>query len=68
MLLQICRRFPVGPIAELPALKRVTVAHQIHHGGEEASRLSACFVGIASEFYSSSPAHSLAPGMTGFAG
>jgi hypothetical protein len=27
------RRFPVGPIAELPALKRIAVAHQIHHGG-----------------------------------
>lgn len=25
------RRFPVGPIAELPYLKRVAVAHQIHH-------------------------------------
>ncbi|KAF5833419.1 beta carotene hydroxylase [Dunaliella salina] len=28
------RRFPVGPIAELPALKRIAVAHQIHHGGK----------------------------------
>jgi len=25
------RRFPVGPIAELPYLKRVAVAHQVHH-------------------------------------
>nr|AEN25578.1 beta carotene hydroxylase [Dunaliella salina] len=28
------RRFPVGPIAELPALKRIAVAHQIHHAGK----------------------------------
>ncbi len=25
------RRFPVGPIAEVPYLKRVAVAHQLHH-------------------------------------
>lgn len=25
------RRFPVGPIAELPYLKRLAVAHQLHH-------------------------------------
>lgn len=25
------RRFPVGPIAELPYMKRVTVAHKLHH-------------------------------------
>ncbi len=25
------RRFPVGPIAELPYMKRIAVAHQIHH-------------------------------------
>ena len=25
------RRFPVGPIAELPALKRIAVAHKLHH-------------------------------------
>lgn len=25
------RRFPVGPIAELPALRRIALAHQLHH-------------------------------------
>lgn len=25
------KRFPVGPIAELPYLKRVAIAHQLHH-------------------------------------
>jgi beta-carotene 3-hydroxylase len=25
------RRFPVGPIAEVPYLKRVAIAHQLHH-------------------------------------
>ena len=25
------RRFPVGPIADLPAMKRIVVAHQLHH-------------------------------------
>ena len=25
------RRFPVGPIAEVPALKRIAVAHKLHH-------------------------------------
>ncbi|KAL4447817.1 hypothetical protein ABPG75_005036 [Micractinium tetrahymenae] len=25
------RRFPVGPIAELPAMKRIVLAHQLHH-------------------------------------
>lgn len=25
------RRFPVGPIAQLPAMKRIVVAHQLHH-------------------------------------
>lgn len=25
------RRFPVGPIAEVPYLKRVALAHQLHH-------------------------------------
>jgi hypothetical protein len=29
--LLLCRRFPVGPIAELPYMKRVTVAHKLHH-------------------------------------
>lgn len=26
------RRFPVGPIAEVPVLKRVAMAHRMHHG------------------------------------
>lgn len=25
------KRFPVGPIAELPAMKRIVVAHKLHH-------------------------------------
>ncbi|PSC69401.1 beta-carotene hydroxylase [Micractinium conductrix] len=25
------KRFPVGPIAELPAMKRIVLAHQLHH-------------------------------------
>ena len=25
------RRFPVGPLAEAPALRRIAIAHQIHH-------------------------------------
>lgn len=25
------RRFPVGPIADLPAMKRIVLAHQLHH-------------------------------------
>jgi beta-carotene 3-hydroxylase len=25
------RRFPVGPIADVPALRRIAVAHQLHH-------------------------------------
>ena len=25
------RRFPVGPIAEVPYLKRVAIAHKLHH-------------------------------------
>eukprot|EP00967_Tisochrysis_lutea_P091515 scaffold131441_cov19-Tisochrysis_lutea.AAC.1 len=32
VLFDVLLRFPVGPIAELPALKRIAVAHQIHHG------------------------------------
>lgn len=28
------KRFPVGPIAEVPYLKRVAVAHQLHHTGK----------------------------------
>lgn len=31
MLAPLCRRFPTGPIAELPYMKRVTVAHRLHH-------------------------------------
>lgn len=32
VLCVLCRRrFPVGPIAELPYMKRVTVAHKLHH-------------------------------------
>lgn len=30
-LISPLRRFPVGPIAELPYMKRVTVAHKLHH-------------------------------------
>ena len=25
------KRFPVGPIANLPALKRIAAAHKLHH-------------------------------------
>ena len=25
------KRFPVGPIADVPALKRIAVAHKLHH-------------------------------------
>ena len=25
------RRFPVGPIADVPALRRIALAHQLHH-------------------------------------
>ena len=25
------RRFPVGPIADVPYLKRVAIAHKLHH-------------------------------------
>jgi beta-carotene 3-hydroxylase len=25
------KRFPVGPIADMPAMKRVAVAHRLHH-------------------------------------
>ena len=25
------RRFPVGPLAQMPYMKRIAVAHQIHH-------------------------------------
>lgn len=25
------RRFPVGPIAEVPQLKRIAIAHRMHH-------------------------------------
>lgn len=25
------RRFPVGPVAEVPALRRIAVAHKLHH-------------------------------------
>lgn len=28
------RRFPVGPIAEVPYLKRVAMAHKLHHSNE----------------------------------
>ncbi|MEW5307763.1 MAG: hypothetical protein WDW36_010139 [Sanguina aurantia] len=28
------RRFPTGPIAEWPMLKRMAVAHQLHHAGK----------------------------------
>nr|UAW09502.1 beta-carotene hydroxylase [Haematococcus lacustris] len=28
------RRFPTGPISDLPYMKRLTVAHQIHHSGK----------------------------------
>ncbi|EFJ41365.1 beta-carotene hydroxylase chloroplast precursor [Volvox carteri f. nagariensis] len=28
------RRFPVGPIAEVPYMKRIMVAHQIHHSNK----------------------------------
>lgn len=30
----IHRRFPVGPIGELPYLKRVAIAHQLHHSAK----------------------------------
>lgn len=25
------KRFPVGPIADLPSMKRIVVAHKLHH-------------------------------------
>ena len=25
------RRFPVGPLAEMPYFKKITLAHQLHH-------------------------------------
>lgn len=25
------KRFPVGPIADMPALKRIAAAHRLHH-------------------------------------
>lgn len=28
------KRFPTGPIAEWPMLKRMAVAHQLHHSGK----------------------------------
>jgi beta-carotene 3-hydroxylase len=28
------RRFPVGPIGDLPVLKRIAVAHQLHHSAK----------------------------------
>ena len=28
------RRFPVGPIAELPYMKQIAVAHQLHHANK----------------------------------
>jgi len=40
------RRFPVGPIAELPALKRIAVAHQIHHGGKFDGAPWGLFLGV----------------------
>lgn len=30
----IHRRFPVGPIAKLPVLKRIAAAHKLHHLGK----------------------------------
>ncbi len=32
-LLQFSRRFPVGPIARVPLLRRIAAAHQLHHTG-----------------------------------
>jgi hypothetical protein len=29
-----CRRFPVGPLAGVPALQRIAAAHQVHHSGK----------------------------------
>lgn len=39
------RRFPVGPIAEWPYLKRVAVAHQLHHSAKYAGAPWGLFLG-----------------------
>ncbi|CAI5936423.1 unnamed protein product [Closterium sp. NIES-64] len=39
------RRFPVGPIADVPYLKRVAAAHQLHHADELNHVLPGLFLG-----------------------
>ena len=39
------RRFPVGPIAELPYMKRVAVAHKLHHADKYAGAPWGMFLG-----------------------
>lgn len=39
------RRFPVGPIADLPQLKRVAAAHKLHHGTKHGGVPFGLFLG-----------------------
>lgn len=39
------RRFPVGPIADLPYLRRVAVAHQLHHANKYGGAPWGMFLG-----------------------
>ncbi|KAJ9506738.1 hypothetical protein QJQ45_006012 [Haematococcus lacustris] len=39
------RRFPTGPIAGLPYMKRLTVAHQLHHSGKYGGAPWGMFLG-----------------------
>ncbi|GLC71561.1 hypothetical protein PLESTF_001135500 [Pleodorina starrii] len=40
------RRFPVGPIAEVPYMKRIMVAHQIHHTNKFGGVPYGMFLGV----------------------
>ncbi|KAG1657316.1 hypothetical protein FOA52_008044 [Chlamydomonas sp. UWO 241] len=39
------RRFPVGPLAQLPSMKKIAVAHQLHHSGKYGGAPWGMFLG-----------------------
>ena len=39
------KRFPVGPIADLPAMKRIVLAHQLHHSDKYGGLPYGMFLG-----------------------
>uniref|UniRef100_A0A7S0S1S3 beta-carotene 3-hydroxylase n=1 Tax=Chlamydomonas leiostraca TaxID=1034604 RepID=A0A7S0S1S3_9CHLO len=40
------RRFPTGPVGDLPYMKRIAVAHQLHHSGKYGGAPWGMFLGV----------------------